>query len=89
MSVTWHTVDGTFRIHREEIITLCEKHFGPEHDRKYNPLSGKFRDNHGNWQMTFETRVLLRYKRDVTWFLLRAGHLVDPPPMTRWGMGCR
>ena len=82
--IGWITIDGTFRIHRDEVRALCEQHFGPEHTQKFNPVTKRKMDNHGNWMMTFSAKLQLRYKRDVTWFMLMASHLMDPPAMKQW-----
>lgn len=75
--VAWHTADGTYRQNWEEVKKLLLKTFGPEHCTKYNPTSKRKQDNHGNWHLTFGGCIHFRYKRDLVWFALVAGHLSD------------
>ena len=76
--MAWHPVEGRFIRNRNEVRSICEKHFGPEHKEWYNKHTGAKKDNHGNWSMSLGGFVHLRYKKDVAWFLLLAGHLADP-----------
>lgn len=79
MSTAWHTVEGTFRLHRHKVVEICEQHFGQEYKERRDQLTGKVRSNHGNWRLTLTATMQLRYKKDIVWFVLTAGHLADPP----------
>ena len=77
MSKAWYPVEGKYRIHRKEVIAFCEQHFGQQHKQWFNPTTKRKMDNHGNWTLTFNGVLQLRYKRDITWFMLMSGHLMD------------
>jgi len=56
------------------IIASCEEMFGPKHHVVKDRVTGKQRDNHGNWD--YERGYLLfRYEKDYLWFMLKYGEL--------------
>jgi hypothetical protein len=74
----WTTVEGTFTRKHPEVKALLHQHFGPPHEQ-VAMANGTVKDNHGNWEFPYSGIVKFRYKKDATWFLLLAGHLVDTP----------
>lgn len=86
--MSWHyQTKQTFTRNYKEVKALCEKLFGPQHKKVTDKISRKIRDNHGNWvfcDWTNGTRsdygiIKFRYQKDLTWFMLQASHLADPP----------
>lgn len=87
MSYFKHKTDLRFSRNRREVEELCTRLFGPKHLKTRDRDSGKVKDNHGNWKVcqnsfTFKEesdRIAFRYEKDLTWFMLHAAHLADPP----------
>jgi hypothetical protein len=86
MSLHYKT-EQRFTCKQVEVKALCELLFGPARKKTHDRLSGKIRDNHGNWVFCDWTNgsmidhgiIKFRYQKDLTWFLLQASHLADPP----------
>ena len=77
--MSWESAPGKYFQHYAKIEDLCRRHVGIPHKITMNRITGSKHDNHGNWRMTFDGKVQFRYKKDLTWFLLVAGQLQDPP----------
>ena len=84
MSLPYQTKES-FMHQRKKVEKLCIERFGKKHEYKYNSITKRKTDNHGNWEfISYSYQVAFRYEKDLVVFLLAACHLSDAPKENDW-----
>jgi hypothetical protein len=65
----WFKAPNTYGAHFFEVTKICQDHFGLEYVR---------------WSRTNNDEFYFANEKDLAWFLLLAGHLLDKAPRARW-----